>query len=141
MVIGRLISILFPLLVLLFAAPAWADVETGRAAFDDGDYATAKRELAPAAEAGDTEAQYLIGLMFMHGAGEVQDFVEAAVWFRKAAERDHGYAQYSLGVLYEAGLGVKHSQGDAMLWFRRAALKGVPQALERMPRLGGGGGR
>ena len=127
------------ILVLALAAPAWADLKSGRAAFDDGDYAAAQRDLAPLAESGDAEAQYLTGLMFMHGAGELQDFEQAAAWFGKAAAQDHGYAQYSLGVLYEAGLGVKHSQGEAMLWFRRAANQGVPPALERMPRLGGGG--
>lgn len=137
--IGRLSRGLPPLLlVLALAAPAWADLESGRAAFDAGDYATAKRDLAPLAGGGDAEAQYLTGLMFMHGAGEAQDFAQAVAWFRKAAARDHGYAQYSLGVLYEAGLGVKHSQGKAMLWFRRAANRGVPPALERMPRPGGG---
>ena len=138
--IGRLSRGLPPLLlVLALATPAWADLESGRAAFDAGDYATAKSDLAPLAEGGDAEAQYLTGLMFMHGAGELQDFEQAAAWFRKAAEQDHGYAQYSLGVLYEAGLGVKHSQGEAMLLFRRAANQGVLPALERMPRPGGGG--
>jgi TPR repeat protein len=141
-VIGR-ISRGFPLLllvlVLALAAPARADLAGGRAAFDAGDYATARNVLGPLAEGGDAEAQYLTGLMYMHGAGEFQDFEQAAAWFGKAAAQDHGYAQYSLGVLYEAGLGVKHSQGEAMLWFRRAANQGVLPALERMPRLGGGG--
>jgi len=43
--------------VLLLAAPAWADWDDGRAAYDRGDYDTAIEEFLPYAKQGNAKAQ------------------------------------------------------------------------------------
>ncbi len=60
--------------------------------FDAGDYKRAlfiyKNELAPI---GDKYAQYMIGFMYLTGAGVPEDPVLASAWYRLAAERDNSH--------------------------------------------------
>ncbi len=119
-------------------APARADLEGGRAAYDEGDYRAARAQLEPLARQGDAEAQYLMGLSYYDGSGELRDDARALDWFQKAAAQEHGYAMYTLGLMHDLGRGVKRSHGDAMLMYRRAAYKGVQQAINELSRSGGG---
>ncbi len=121
------------------ASAALADLEGGRAAYDEGDYRAARAQLEPLARDGEAEAQYLLGLSYYHGSGELRDDARALAWFREAAAQEHGYAMYTLGLMHELGRGVKRSRGEAMLWYRRAAHKGVQQAIAELSRSGGGG--
>ncbi|MEE8545596.1 MAG: hypothetical protein V3T29_07270 [Alphaproteobacteria bacterium] len=125
-------------LAIVAAAPARADLDGARAAYDEGDYGAARAQLEPLAQGGDAEAQYLMGLSYYHGSGALRDDARAAAWFRKAAARDHGYAMYALGLMHDLGRGVTRSHGEAMLWYRRAAHKGVQQAIAELSRSGGG---
>ena len=77
-------------LLAWFAAPASADLDTGLAAYERGDYATALRELKPLAENGVPRAQFYLGVMYAKGQGVPQDYTEAVRWYRLAA--DHGDA-------------------------------------------------
>ena len=54
-----------------------------------------------AAEQGDVEAQYNLGLMYEFGDGVEEDFDQAVKWFEKAAERGHEGAQDALEQLKE----------------------------------------
>ena len=45
------------------------------------------------AQAGDTEAQYDLGLMYYLGKGVERDFQESETWMRKAAEQGNADAQ------------------------------------------------
>ncbi len=128
-------------LAIAAAAPALADLDGARAAYDEGDYRAARAQLEPLAQGGEAEAQYLMGLSYYHGSGEFRDDSRAVEWFQKAAAQDHGYAMYTLGLMHDLGRGVKRSHGEAMLWYRRAAYKGVQQAIGELSRGGGGGGR
>ena len=67
------------------SAPAWADTAAGLAAYDKGDFATALRELTPAAESGDAVAQSKLGVMLAKGEGVARDPAAAVEWFRKSA--------------------------------------------------------
>ena len=51
-----------------------------------------------AAEAGQSEAQYILGVMYRHGRVVAQDAAQAAVWFARAAESGMSAAQFDLGV-------------------------------------------
>ena len=74
-----------------------------------------------AAERGDADAQFALGVRNSEGRGVPQDDVEAARWFREAAEQDHADAQYVLGARYALGQGVPQDDAQAVLWLRRAA--------------------
>ena len=49
-----------------------------------------------AAEQGNADAQYMLGVAYMSGDGVVQDEAEAMKWYRKAAEQGHVGAKSSL---------------------------------------------
>ena len=49
--------------------------------------AQALADLRASAEAGDAEAQFILGGMYVTGVGVPQDDVEAVAWYRRAAEQ------------------------------------------------------
>ena len=104
----------------------------GVAAAQTGDFAGARHEWQPLAEAGDAEAQVRLGTLHVAGAGTPQDFAEAAAWFRRAAEQGHAEAQFNLGLLYENGQGVPRSDAEALRWYTQALRGGHDPAFARM---------
>ena len=77
-----------------------------------------------AADQGDAEAQYNLGVIYNNGEGVPKDDAEAVKWFRLAAEQGHAEAQNKLGVIYQGGNGVLKNMAEAAHWFRRAAEQG-----------------
>lgn len=57
-------------------------------------------EILKAAEQGNAEAQFNLGLIYYNGDGVPRDDPEAAKWYFKAAEQGHIEAQLNLGVMY-----------------------------------------
>lgn len=118
-------------LILLLAAvavPAQADTAAGLAAYDKGDYATALRELKPAAESGDAVAQSKLGVMLAKGEGLARDPAAAVAWFRKAAAQGDPEGQYNLGVAYDVGDTGASDPAQAMIWYRKSAEQGYVRA-------------
>ena len=58
----------------------------------------------------------------------LQDYAQAASYFRKAAELEHRMAQFLLGLMYSRGEGVGQDYSEAAVWWRKAASHGVPDA-------------
>ena len=80
-------------------------------------------DLRALAEAGDTEAQYNLGVMYDNGEGIPQDDAEAVRWYRLAAEQGSATAQYNLGVMYGTGEGVPQDNVEAHMWLNLAASR------------------
>ena len=59
-----------------------------------------------AAEQGDPNALYALGLMYQNGQGVPQNYIEAVKWFRFAVLWGRANAQYNLGFMYANGQGV-----------------------------------
>jgi hypothetical protein len=76
------------------------------------------------ANAGDSTAQYEMGLQYADGEGVPQNYEEAMAWFAKAAENGNDKAQWKLGLGYMKGIGVPHDERTAVAWFKRAANQG-----------------
>jgi uncharacterized protein len=87
------------------------------------DYVQAVNWYRKAAEQGDTDAQLMLGLMYVAG-----DAVQATNWFRKAAEQGLSKAQFNLGVMYSNGDGVPKDHVQAANWYRKAAERGQANA-------------
>jgi len=108
-------------LLLISLSPARADLEAGKRAYDQGDYATALKELRPMAEQGDTQAQTLLGIMYNRGRGVPFDVGQAMKWYKAAADQGNAEAQCYLGAIYlkrDTAQGLKllklsAQQGDA----------------------------
>lgn len=84
-----------------------------------------------AAEQGDSEAQFWLGVAYEQDWFGTMDDVLALKWYRKAAEAGDPDAQVELGQRYADGDGVEQSYKLAAEWFRKAA--------EHFPDLGGAG--
>ena len=117
----RLLKLL--LIVFVFAAgPAVAGpFEEGFAAYERGDYATARGQLRPLADRGNALAQNYLGMMYSKGQGVPQDYAAAMTWYRKAAEQGSARAKNNLGIMYSLGQGVPQDYAAAMTWYRKAA--------------------
>jgi hypothetical protein len=76
------------------------------------------------AKGGYKNAQFLFGLMYMHGNGVIKDETEAVRWYTKAAKQGHINAQYNLGLMYANGQGVIQNKVEAVFWFKKAAQQG-----------------
>ena len=86
------------------------------------------RETLQAAERGDAQAQFNLGMMYYKGRGVSQDDAEAFKWYRQAAERGVAEAQFNLGVMYDKGRGVSQDDAEAVRWYRQAADQGFARA-------------
>jgi TPR repeat protein len=118
--------ILFLILALsLFAAaPARADFDAGKRAYDKKDWAEAIRELRPLAEQGDDRALLLLGHMYNDGRGVIKDRAEALELYHKAAQADNTNSMVVIAAMHQAGLGVPKNPSLAQQWFQYAAEMG-----------------
>jgi TPR repeat protein len=81
-----------------------------------------------AAEQGNADAQFNLGIMYDNGEDVPQDHAEAARWYRRAAEQGHAGGQFNLGTMYAFGEGVPQNDVEAMKWYRLAANQGNTRA-------------
>ena len=87
------------------------------------------------ANAGDADAQWLLGLAYADGQGVPQDYAQAAAWYRKAADQGLADAQTNLGVAYYKGEGVPQDFVQAAAWYRKAADQGDADAQYNLGRV------
>jgi TPR repeat protein len=96
--------------------------------FDPGelsDYSVNVEKLLDSAGAGDVKAQYFVGMLYKQGIAVLQDFHEAAKWFKSAAELGGDpAAQFQLADMYLFGKGVSQDYSEAEKWYLRGAEKG-----------------
>lgn len=122
-------------LSLLLAAPALADIQAGRIAFSNGDYATAFREFNAAAEAGDSSGQYLAGEMLIQGRGVAKDTRRGLNLLEQAARSGHVGAQSMAGALHAFGQDLPADHAKALEFLRPAAMAGDMHAQNNLAAL------
>ncbi len=81
-----------------------------------------------AAEQGDPEAQFNLGVSYDFGEGVRKNPEQAVYWYSKAAEQGHLQAQVNLAICYEEGEGVPKNPEKAVFWYSKAAEQGHPEA-------------
>ena len=86
------------------------------------------------AEAGDSQAQYELGLFYSQDYERVIaiDYFEAFTWTHRAAQKNHRMAQRLLAKFYEQGRGTDKSLEEAIKWYRSSALLGCKQSQRWM---------
>ena len=91
------------------------------------DKETGRKWLSMAAQAGNADAQFSLGLMYFQSEimppqdAEKTDPLAAAVsLFRDSAEQGHSDAQLYLGQMYENGMGVRRDRVEALKWYQLA---------------------
>ena len=121
--------LLVPVLCLLAAPIALAGFDSGCAAFDRGDFQTARKEWEPLAKDGHAPSQFRLGCLYTFGQGVPEDHLLALRLFRLAAEQGDADAQNNLGGMYAEGLGVAADPVEAYMWFELAARAGHATAI------------
>jgi TPR repeat protein len=109
---------------------AMAGFAEGATAYNSKNYAVALKEIRPLAQAGNADAEHLLGLMYYMGRGVPQDYKTALEWHRKAALKGKADAQYVVGAMYYTGNAVIQDHKQAVSWFRKAAEQGHGQAQQ-----------
>lgn len=88
-----------------------------------------------AAELGNAEAQYALGLIYVNGRGTSVNYSEAAKWFRRGADQGNLDCLYMLGCCYDEGWGVSKDHIQAYAWLSLAADTGYIRATEELARI------
>ena len=95
-----------------------------------------KRELAPKAKAGNTEAQFALATLYQDGTRSADgklspDYAAAAYWYQQASGRGMVRAMRALARLYEDGRGVPKDESISIELLTKAATSGdVPSMAE-----------
>ena len=123
----KTISSIILLIALLFQVAA-ADVEKGRQLMEQSLFKEAMIEFLPAAQAGNADAEELIGVMYAMGLGVERDDRRAFEWYLRASMKAHPGAQSGVGWYYEVGRGVAKDLVRAYMWYVLSAIGGDPDA-------------
>ncbi len=118
-------------------APGNPDAEAwlGVVLIDRGQDREALKSLQHAADAGSSEANHRLGIVFAEGRlGLVRNDTRAAELFEKAASAGHHRAEINLGILYMRGQGVPRDLVQARAWLEKAAANDEPNALYALGR-------
>jgi uncharacterized protein len=86
-----------------------------------------------AADEGNANGQYELGVMYAEGRRVPQDYTKALQWFRRAADQGNAGAQHNLGLMYANGQGVPKDNTLAYMWLSLSAAAGAqdaPNALD-----------
>lgn len=94
-------------------------------------YGLLTKRYREAAELGDAEAQYQLGVHYLRGLGVAPDPEKAFDWFLAAALQGHVPAQVSVARRYAAGAGVGKDDLQAYAWLYLAASSGDPSAIRQ----------
>ena len=83
-----------------------------------------------AADQGDADAQYSLGVSYANGEGVPQKHREAVKWYRKAAEQGDAKAQFNLGRRYALGEGIPQNDSEAYFWAILASVNGDENSVK-----------
>jgi len=131
--IGEWLRVTLLATLVLGASPSiWANsYEDARQAFELQQFAEAIEIALPLAEAGDQDAQFLLGWMYDGGTGTERDDQAALTWYQAAAEQGHPVAQFNLALMYDNGNGTGNydqQKQKAVQWYTAAAEQNYTRA-------------
>ena len=100
----------------------------GTAAYDAGDYETARRHWAPGTAHYDLAALRNMGHLYRKGLGVKRNPEKARRFYEKAAEKGFAPAQFNLGLMYVDADGIPADRATGMAWLQKAAAAGYQPA-------------
>src|SRR2546427_8971610 len=112
-------------ILLCAGLSAGADLASAKHAYAEKDYATAFKELTPLAEQGSSDAQVILGKMYLMGEGVLKDPDQASKWFKASAAQGNADAQFFLGSIY---LLPHRDIAEGLRWLRLSAEQGNQDA-------------
>lgn len=116
-----------------------AEVSLKNDSFNSGYKAYLKKDFnkalgywTPLAEAGNLDAQYHLGMMFLNGQGVNVDLTKAVKWFKASGAQGDPGAQFLIGEMNLKGMGLIQDYKKAGSWFKKSAEQGYPDAQYRL---------
>ena len=91
-------------------------------------YPEAEKWLRKAAEQGNADGEYFLGMAYSFGNGVEIDFKKALELYRKAAAQGDTRAMSSVAEAYGSGNGVERDVQEELRWFRKACSAGSKNA-------------
>lgn len=116
-------------------APASTQAQTGKSAYQAGNYAQAAILLQKELDKGDGAAAYLLSKMYAQGKGVSANVRKAFSYMRQAAELDCSDAYYELAEMYRLGDGTETNRARAKTWYEKAVetnAKNASKAAEKL---------
>lgn len=122
--------VLFMLLISsLLPLGASADIEYAKDLMEASRFKEAYDLMLPAAQAGNADAEELIGVMYAMGLGVERDDRRAFEWYLRSAMKAHPGAQSGVGWYYEVGRGMPAPDlVRGYMWYVLSAIGGDPDA-------------
>ena len=93
------------------------DMNRGIEAFDTANYPAALTYFSAAADQGDPDAQYMVGMIYMYGLAGTKNTYMAQKWLTLAAQDGQKAAQELLAFLYRDELAPLYNPINAYQWF------------------------
>jgi TPR repeat protein len=105
-----------------------------------GEWVKAVSCLEIAANAGDSDAQNMLGVIFDEGSDAFsgsrkndkscvpEDKKKSLYWYEMSARSGNRTGQHGAGMLYHSGEGIEKNYEKALYWLEKAALQGIVQA-------------
>ena len=109
---------------LAASGPAAAQLDRGVELFERAEFDAAADVLAPLAKGGDAQAQYVLGVMYLHRMVAPPSETAAADLLIKAGESGSKRAHVELSRMYREGDGVEQDFGRSFFWSKKAAEAG-----------------
>ncbi|HEX5329685.1 tetratricopeptide repeat protein [Sulfuricurvum sp.] len=122
------LAFLFISFSTLFASSTEQLAHDGEVAFYHQNYIEARKALVPAAQQGNLQSLYFLGIMSLKGYGTPIDYKEAVRIFKIGAQKNHADSQVALGVLMIEGIGLPQNHLQASRLFKQAAKNGNSDA-------------
>ena len=95
-------------------------------------YEMAKRLYGLAAQQGDGNAMFNLGIMYETGQGVEQSYERAFEYYEQAAHLGDVQAQYNSGNMYYNGQGVEKDIAQAREWWSKAAAQGHANSIKNL---------
>ncbi len=115
------------LIIPLSLSSIWsvaAPIDDAGEAYNKSVYVQAIRLFRPLAEKGNSDAQAMLGMMYLKGEGTTRNYPDAMKWLLLASSQGNTSALNNLGAMHFNGDGVTRNYPEAARLFRQSAVKG-----------------
>ena len=113
-------------------ASTGSGTSAAKEAYESGDFTSARKMFAAAADKGDPEAIHHLANLYYRGHGVEKDNAKALVLLEEAASSDYVLSLATLGGMYLSGDGVTQDYQKAFDYFLRAAELGHLQSIVKV---------
>jgi TPR repeat protein len=123
-----LLTVALALGLILVSLPGRCDLPAALKALASGNFGEAAAQLLPLAEAGDAQAQVMLGQILRNPANPQRALDDAFRWFTRAAEQNNVQGQFWLGMMHRLGESVPRDPEQAVKLWQKAAEGGSVSA-------------